>query len=678
MRSPAYDRRVMTSFRHPIAPLGLSLCGLLACGDNGGGGPGDTSLGGPATDVTGLPGTSTSTAVPTTDESASTTAATPTTGTGAASSSSSGSTTAGACEPACEAGFECLADGCCDPTQVCDGACCSAGQTCSFGACVMPGADCIDASDCSPGDYCDYALGEEVEPPSPGCMGGTVDKQGKCLPAPPECREGMVPDPNNITCIPACEYIPPPGQFALELRHEFPELQSVSPPIVIQLDDDDCDGKVTANDIPEIIVSHFEPIFGLPDGKPGTLYALSIIDGKLITKWTVAGKVSPAALVAAGDIDGDGVAEIVTCAAPTGGDARNTGVIAFKADGTVLWEQKDTTKVHCGYDAPALADPLQTGKPMVLVGFTLLDGATGAIVQELNPAAPAGVYINGFSDVDDDGQLDILAGQTAYNVAGGLIWDLSVGPDKIPAGYHGIGDLDLDGRPEIVVVSPSASFAEPVSGQPHVLSLLRANPDLPAGVEVLRNAIDLNATEPPLSPFGGGPPIIADFDEDGFPDVGTATSSAYVVLSGKKLMDMNVADTDTFLWTRKTRDKSSAVTGSSVFDFEGDGSAEVLYSDEINLSIYAGKDGADLLPKFCNTTGTLWEYPVVADVDNDGQADVLVVSNDYFKDILQIFCDGGLTTRGLRIYGSPNKGFVRTRRVWNQHTYHITNMVRLS
>ena len=65
----------------------------------------------------------------------------------------------------------------------------------------------------------------------------------------------------------------------------------------------------------------------------------------------------------------------------------------------------------------------------------------------------------------------------------------------------------------------------------------------------------------------------------------------------------------------------------------------------------------------------------IADIDNDGQADVLVVSNDYFKDILQIFCDGGVTTRGLRIYGSPNKGFVRTRRVWNQHTYHITNSI---
>ena len=664
----------MAQLRRSLVWLSLPLLGV-ACGDDGGQDSSTTAVTTLTTGVSGASTTSTTASVPTTGDDAGslTDAATGTTGT-TDMPTTSGTTSAAACDPACESGFECLDGACCDPMLVCDGVCCGAGQTCSFGACVMPGADCVDASDCEAGEYCDYALGDPVEPPPPECMGGGLDKQGKCLPSPPECRDGMLPDPDNVTCIAACEYVPPPGNFALELRYELPDLESVSPPIVIQLDDDDCDGKVTENDIPEIIVSHFEPIGGLPNGTPGTISAVSVVDGELVTKWSAPGMVAPAALVAAGDIDGDGVAEVVTCAAPSGGDARNTGVIAFKADGTVLWQQNDTTKVHCGYDAPALADPLQTGNPMVLVGFTLLDGATGAIVQELEPSIPPGVYINGFMDVDDDGQLDIVSGQRAYNIAGGVIWDLSVGPDQIPAGYHGVGDLDLDGLPEIVVVSPSAPFSEPVSGQPHVLSLLRADVNSPDGVEVLRSAIDLNAIVPPLSPFGGGPPIVADFDGDGFPDVGTATSSAYVVLSGKLLMDPNVADADTFLWTRMTRDKSSAVTGSSVFDFEGDGSAEVLYSDEINLWVYAGKDGADLLPKFCNTTGTLWEYPVVADVDNDGQADVLVVSNDYYKDNLMIFCDGGATTRGLRIYGSPNDGFVRTRRVWNQHTYHISNI----
>ncbi len=661
----------------PRSLFTLSATALLGCGDDGGRETATTTATTTAAATStvdptgGVPTTSTSS--PTTTTPTSTGSAD---GSTAAASTAAGTTAAAVCEPACELGFTCLDGACCDPQRVCGEVCCGDGQTCSFGACVMPGADCIDPSDCPAEQYCDYALGDPVPEPAPGCRGATIDKQGKCLPAPPECPDGVFPDPQeeDITCIAACEYVPPPGGFKLELKQHFMDLESVSPPVVVQLDDDDCDGKVTENDIPEIIVSHFEPIGGLPGGTAGTLYALSIIDGQLVQKWKVEKGVAPAALVAAGDLDGDGVAEVVTCAAPTGGDAVNTGVLALRADGTELWKQDDTTKVHCGYDAPALADPLQTGKPMVLVGFTLLDGATGAVLQQLAPAVAPGVYLNGFIDLDDDGMLDVLSGQRAYRVDGSVLWDLSVGPKAIPAGYHGVGDLDLDGTPEIIVISPSAPFAEPISGAPHVFSLLRADPNLADGVEVLRKSIDLNAKDPPKSPFGGGPPIIADFDADGVPDVGTATSSAYVVLSGAKLMDPGVPDSDVFLWTRPTRDMSSAVTGSSVFDFDGDGSAEVLYADEINLHVYNGKDGADLLPDTCNTNGTLWEYPVVADVDNDGQADVLVVSNDYYKESLGIVCDGGVTTRGLRIYSSPDNGWVRTRRVWNQHTYHITNI----
>lgn len=546
---------------------------------------------------------------------------------------------------------------------------------CSFGACVAPGADCIDAGDCADEEYCDYALGDPLPEPAPGCDGGTIDKQGKCLPNPPECGPGEVPDPQEeITCIPACEYIPEAGLFEIELRHHFDGLESASPPVVVQLDDDDCDGKVTENDIPEILIAHFDYVGGLQNGGPGSLYAFSVIDGELQQKWVVEDKIAPIAILAAGDLDGDGVAEIVTCAAPSGGDARNTGVIAFRADGSEFWTQADKTRVHCGYDAPAIADPLQTGKPMILVGSTLLDGATGDIIEELDPAMPPGVYINGFADVDGDGFLDVLTGQKAFSVDGVKLWDLSVGEDAIPAGYHGIADFDLDGVPEIVVVSPSVPYVEPISGSPHTLSIYRPDPNKASGVEIIRKEINLNTWEPPLSPFGGGPPIIADFDGDGIPDVGTATSSAYVVLNGAKLLDPDVEDSEVVLWSSKTRDKSSAITGSSVFDFEGDGSAEVLYSDEVNFWIYAGNDGSELLPKTCNTTGTLWEYPVVADVDNDGQADVLVVSNDYYKANLGIVCPGDETVRGLRIFGSPKKSWVRTRRVWNQHTYHITNV----
>lgn len=53
----------------------------------------------------------------------------------------------------------------------------------------------------------------------------------------------------------------------------------------------------------------------------------------------------------------------------------------------------------------------------------------------------------------------------------------------------------------------------------------------------------------------------------------------YGVFSGKSLMDPAVPNGGVQLWFKTTHDCSSAVTGSSVFDFNGDGKAEVIYSD---------------------------------------------------------------------------------------------------
>ncbi|MBW2263159.1 MAG: hypothetical protein JRG91_14415 [Deltaproteobacteria bacterium] len=117
-------------------------------------------------------------------------------------------------------------------------------------------------------------------------------------------------------------------------------------------------------------------------------------------------------------------------------------------------------------------------------------------------------------------------------------------------------------------------------------------------------------------------------------------------------------------------DVSSRTTGSSVFDFEGDGRAEVVYNDEHNLHIYSGIDGS-VLWETCNTSGTLWEYPLTVDVDRDDHAEIVVVGNDYGI----THCDDGSPgTHGIYVYGDSLGNWVRTLPVWNQHTYHVTNV----
>ena len=673
----------------------LALAG--ACSDNGGGSTGASSTGtGEVTTASTGAATDGGTTTPTTGATGSTvsgvsetaTTGDPTGTTGPATATtdvSTGGTTMGvstgmtpdmgpACAETCEDGV-CVGEVCCPINQACTDTCCGMGEVCSFQQCVVPGNVCVDATDCAEGEYCEYTLGEAEMPPM--CMGGVSLATGKCLPQPPECPDGVEPmEGEPITCLPKCEVKPPVDDFGIVLKHYWG--QQVAPPyasdvmmtpIVVNLDDDDCDGKVNEKDIPEIVFSTFS---GGAYYKQGTLRAISIVDGKIVEKWTKPNVTQPGAGLAAGDLDGDGVPEIVGCMNPGPNGvsccdavAQNTGAIAFKADGSTLWTQTDTAKVHCGYNHPAIGDVDQDGSPEVLIGLTLLDGKTGAIKKELDPATSWGQRLSGLVDLDGDGKLDVVDGQRAWRADGTVLWDLRQGVNAIPFGFHGVGDFDLDGSPEVVVIS---------SGGPHTMSLLRYDPAAPGGAQVIRKGVDINngiSTKVfcnAASEYGGGPPTVADFDGDGVPDVGAAGAVGYIVFSGKKMMDPNVANADIDLWFKTTKDCSSAVTGSSVFDFNGDGKAEVIYGDEVNLWMYDGVTGNNLIPTTCNTTGTLWEYPLVADVDNDGQADIIVASNAY-----ALTCSGTKQS-GIRIFGSAKGSWVRTRRIWNQHTYHVTNI----
>ncbi|MEO7110754.1 MAG: hypothetical protein ABI183_09975, partial [Polyangiaceae bacterium] len=131
-------------------------------------------------------------------------------------------------------------------------------------------------------------------------------------------------------------------------------------------------------------------------------------------------------------------------------------------------------------------------------------------------------------------------------------------------------------------------------------------------------------------------------------------------------------------WSHPTQDLSSNVTGSSVFDFEGDGASEVVYNDECYSRVFKGSDGTVLL-EIPNSTATIHEYPVIADVNGDNHTEYVVVANDINHLNLSVTCaseDGGVYTpkHGVFVYGDPANKWVRTRKIWNEHAYHITNI----
>ena len=70
------------------------------------------------------------------------------------------------------------------------------------------------------------------------------------------------------------------------------------------------------------------------------------------------------------------------------------------------------------------------------------------------------------------------------------------------------------------------------------------------------------------------------------------------------------------------------MTGSTLFDFNGDGAAEVIYNDECWFRIYDGLSGVTLF-KEPSESRTRIEYPVVADVDN-GNAEIVFSTSTEF------------------------------------------------
>jgi hypothetical protein len=549
----------------------------------------------------------------------------------------------------CIEGQICVAGACCEETRACGDVCCGTGELCSFATCVVPGIDCSNSTQCPDGQYCETSLGQ----PSTGAC---TAPNGKCLPKPPECAPGSPP----AGCVEKCEHVPTQA-FDPVLKYKWPsDVESptapyqndiMMTPIVVQLDDDNCDGAITATDVPDILATTFAN-GGWPGA--GVLHALAIKNGVLTELWNVAGVWPPSAL-AGGNLDGLNGNEIVACG-PGG-----TTVKAFSNTGTPLW----TATLSCY--TPALADLDGDGKPEVVVEGGIIDGASGGVTHTFSPAPQGFATV---ADITGDGKPEIVFGNRAYDTNGSVIADASGQISFVSYAWPSVADFDLDGKPEVAVTLFNAnSFA-----------LWRYDATQPNNVQVLRAPFQAH-----VNPGGGwgwsygmGPITVGDFDGDGTPDAGYVGFRGYVVLDGKKLMNAGVGSTlsELELWSKPT-DEDNGSTGSAVFDFDGDGKVEVLYDDTQRVHIYDGATGADKATPICNTTGSQFEYPVVADVDNDGQADLILVANGFSNKPGQnpsYDCDGSVQS-GLRVFGSASKSWVQTRPIWNQHTYHVTNVL---
>lgn len=163
---------------------------------------------------------------------------------------------------------------------------------------------------------------------------------------------------------------------------------------------------------------------------------------------------------------------------------------------------------------------------------------------------------------------------------------------------------------------------------------------------------------------GTGRLNIADLDGDGKLNVS--------FVSGKYLYALN--EDLTLKWRISINEETSGFTGCTLFDFNGDGSSEVVYRDERFLYIIKGTDGSIYSQQAC-ISRTQREYPIVADVDADGSTELCVTCGFNDVNASNNFCDLSYSRYShVRVFKSAAEPWVPARRLWNQHGYFNVNV----
>lgn len=601
---------------------------------------------------------------------------------------------------------------------------CATEEVCRYDTCIPKPEACTTSADCAGDSYCDTTHGE--------CIPWGVGPGNGSDPA---CKRDPVPG----VFFPAaqCEWLTPPVGDA------FPNHVNVlATPMVGTF------YKQGEFAVPSIVFTSYNFSDGGGESCIGTapnqyFGVIRVIDGATCKQQATLSSPSviASASVAIADIGGiDGTPEII--AARTIG-----GLVAFTLKPTgweVLWQTASQFADNlCDWAGPSVHDLDDDGVPEILFYGAVYD-AMGNTLDESIAASVDSVgvgYIPVVADVDGNGVPDLIAGSQIYT------WD-KVGRHWTPMralpganGHVAVADFGTypqtgpddratkDGVAEIAVIYNTAS---PAAGVAKIYNIY--------GREVFSAGLVASGT----APVGiGGPPTIADFDGDGRAEFASAGASAYHVFDPDCRGTTAAATcpsqrTDGIAWVQQSQDYSSNTTGSSVFDFDGDGRAEVVYGDECFTRVYDGITGKVLYSRY-RTSCTWYENPLVVDTDADFNAEIVSTSNtncnvvcplvDPIFDGVQCMddsdcpsaspckrdapgdalgrcrcaadadCGGdgfvcrdpiagpaaagqvcrashpvGAAATGVRVLADTVDRWVNTRSIWNQHAYAVTNI----
>lgn len=357
-----------------------------------------------------------------------------------------------------------------------------------------------------------------------------------------------------------------------------------------------------------------------------------------------------------GDLDGDGVADFAATS-PTsnaaGAGAGRVYVYSSRA-GTLLWRFDGRTGEAAGTSVGRAGDVDQDGVPDVIVGAPgstgmagrayVLAGRGGRVIRELSAGESGdrfGQKSGGVGDFDGDGRPDLLVGAMGGDTAG-----TNAGSAYVLSGADGEILLNLEGE------HPGDSFGSAAAGAQvgdvHLLAIgaMAGGPRRGGRIYLFRHSagdvelvftIDADETGTNLGQFFVALP--GDFDGDGLPDVvasdfanaatGPGTGRVYVHSSsdGERLLTL----------TGERPGENFGSSDSSAGDVDHDGVPDLIVGAWQNAehaasagrcALHSGRDGRLLAEYTCRQAGDTFGFDAtgLGDVDGDGALDFLLTS----------------------------------------------------
>ncbi len=404
--------------------------------------------------------------------------------------------------------------------------------------------------------------------------------------------------------------------------------QVMSTPVVAQLNDDNGDGIIDNKDVADVVIVTFNKSYS-----EGIVRALSGIDGTELWDYSQGAiKADATYSPAIADFDGDGVVEIVV-ASRWGGDNGNGAISVIDSNGAI---KKQITKVNTDNFKLVgnidVADINNDGSLEFTLGNAIYNYDTGALFEFGTDWSPSSTIF----DADNDGVQEVLARGKLYDVNGFELWSY-VGEKDV--WFSSIADIDNDSKPEVILSIPAWITVPEKSS----FVALEANGNVKWEVNNLANP-------------GGGVQAISNF---------LGAENIGIVYSGFTAIDM-YNNNGQLVWSVPSSDSSGQV-GVSAYDFNGDGIDEVIVQNHLTVRVLNGLNG-EVLSTVANSSATLWEYPIVVDLEGDNNAELITVSNNF---------DGRYSiNNGVTVYGAADnsKPWKNATRIWNQHSYHQTNI----